>query len=101
VISYTVTSVTIHARALAYPKATVSFVVTYTSGQQWASALGLIPYKDVDDLVGYLHLDCWGSEETLDMFAQVVPDIPLGAEYSSPDRVMSYCKDHAGHIITM
>lgn len=100
VASYVVTSVTIRTHGLlGYTDAFVAILVTYTSGQQWASALYLGPDKDVGLVLINLHYDCWSSAATLDMFGNLVPDIPPGASYSSPDGLTSYCKDYSGHVI--
>lgn len=100
VVSYAVTSVRVWTHGLfGYPEATVSFVITYTAGQQWVNELSILPDRYLNLVVVYLHLDCWSTFATLQMFDHLVPDIPTGATYSSPDGVTRYCKDHAGRII--
>ena len=83
VASYVITSVTIEPQPLeSEPLAIVRFVMTYQDGTRWASDLGMVPDKYPRFAFFFIHLDCWGSLETLEMFGRLVPEIPHGAEYS-------------------
>jgi hypothetical protein len=100
VASYGITAVTIQAHGLlGRPEALVTIAVRYSSGQQWTGTIGMYPHQLQSLMFVWFHLDCWSSLGTLAMFGQLVPEIPAGAEYLSRDGLMSYCKDHAGHII--
>jgi hypothetical protein len=100
VASYAVISVTIRTHGLeGRPEAIVALVVRYTSGRQWTSAISMYPDRYVSVPLLYFHLDCWSSLGTLQMFGYLVPEIPAGAGYSSPDGLVTYCKDYTGHIV--
>jgi hypothetical protein len=103
VASYAVTSVAIQTqlRAGGPVLAVVNLVVHYTDGQQWTNPIGLHPDHFQELPFIYYHLDCWFTFETLAMFGGLVPDIPPGARYSTPDGFSNYCKNYAGHIIPL
>lgn len=86
VASYVITSVMIVPQGLLEePYADVRFTMRYQDGTHWASEIDLVP--DDYSLFGYffVHLDCWSSIETFQMFGRLVPDAPRGARYGPPD----------------
>jgi hypothetical protein len=83
---YAVNSVKVLSHGLVgLPEATVRFVINYTDGSQWTGETGLVPDRyQMPWGIYFAHLDCWSSLGTLQMFDNLVPDIPPGAAYSPP-----------------
>jgi hypothetical protein len=102
IASYSVTSVTIQTQGFTNGSvASVRYLVTYADGSQRAYGMVLAPDRSQVLWPLETHLDCWSSLTTLEVFGDLVPDIPPGAAYSSRDGLTTYCKDHAGHIIQL
>lgn len=101
VARYAVTLVTIQPYGLfEVSYAQVQILVTYRDGTRFVSEIDLDPGSVQHVGIYFLHLDCWSSLDTLIMYPDLVPDIPIGAEYE-PQEGQYRCKDHTGHVIDL